>query len=138
MTEPLPTTEEVRAAMRTLHQTAPEAAAVVERALDACHQRVQLLSSDDAFRGYLLARAQQDGAVSAMLQRIDSSVMSQLARADAARAQQQLLEAEDRQQRAVTLRSALSEPVVLAVVGVVSTGLTGILTLILHLAGAKL
>lgn len=133
----LPTTEQVRAAMRTLHQSSPEAALVVQRALDACHSRVQILSNDDAFRGYLLARAQQDGAVAALLQRIDSSLLSELAKAESSKAQQELLEAQDRANRTITLRSALSEPVVLALVGVISTGMTGLFTLVSWLIGAN-
>lgn len=47
----------VRTALRTLHSVAPEAASVVERAVDAQEARIAALSSADPFRALVLSLA---------------------------------------------------------------------------------
>jgi len=133
----MPTQTEVRDALRRLHAAAPEATALVEEQLDALEQQLTLHTSEDAFRAFVLAQAQQAGVTQALLQRLDSGVLTELARAEAARAEVDLLEAKDREHRALTTRQVLSQPVVLAAVGIISTLLTGLITLLLHLAGAS-
>lgn len=134
---PMPTTADVRVAMRALHAALPEPCAVVQAHVDGLEERVQLLSSDDAFRAYLLARARQDGAVLHLLRSLDDSVLAQLAAGEKARGEAELLSAKSRQARSLTTRQVLTQPVVLAVVGILSTAVGGVMTLILHFAGAQ-
>lgn len=133
---PEPTIEDARVAMRVLHAAAPEAAGTVQQRLDYLDAQVVLLSNEDAFRAYLLSRAQQDGAVQTLMQRLDSTILAQLATAEAARANAALIDAENRAQRTMTTGQVLSQPVVLAVVGILSTVLTGLITAMLHLLKA--
>lgn len=126
----------VREALRTLYTAAPEAASVVESHVDELEQQVLLLSNDDAFRAYLLSRAQQDGAVQTLMQRLDSTLLAPLAQAEAVRAQAELVVAEARTQRQLTVGQVLSQPVVLAVVGILSTLMTGLVTALLHFVKA--
>jgi hypothetical protein len=133
----MPTASEVRDALRVLHGAAPEATAVVEAQLDSLEEQITLHTSEDAFRAFVLAQAQQAGLTQGLLQRLDTSVLGELAKAEAARADAALLEAQDREQRAMTTRQVLSQPVVLAVIGIISTVMTGLVTLVLSLVGGS-
>jgi hypothetical protein len=133
----MPTTIEIREALRTLHGVAPEAAGVVETHIDLLEDQITLHTSEDAFRAFVLSQAQQAGVTQALLQRIDSTTLVELTRADAARAETLLLTAKDREMRALTAKQVLSQPVVLAAVGIISTLLTGGFTLLLHMIGAS-
>jgi hypothetical protein len=132
----MPTQLEVRDALRTLHGAAPEATALVEEQLDMLEQQITLHTSEDAFRAFVLSQAQQTGVIQALLQRLDTSVLAELVRADAARAETDRLAAAERAERAMTTKQVLSQPVVLGSVAILSTLMTGLVTLVLHLVGA--
>jgi len=133
----MPTPNEVRDALRTLHGAAPESTAVVQEQLDALEAQITMHTSDDAFRAFVLSQAQQAGVTQALLQRIDCSILAELAKGEVARLESNLLEAKDREQRSMTKRQVLSQPVVLAAIGILSTLMTGLVSLILRLAGAS-
>jgi len=127
---------DVRTALRTLHAAAPEATAVVEARIETLESQISLHTSEDAFRAFVLSLAQQFGHTQALLQRIDTSILSELAKAEAAAKVLAEQEALSRQEKETTLRHILSQPVVLALVGILSTVMTGLMTLILNLYGA--
>ncbi len=134
----MPTTQaELREALRRLHTAAPEAATLVETHIDELEAQITLHTSEDAFRSFVLAQAQQAGVTQSLLQRLDSTVLADLAKAEAALAETNLLSAKTREQKALTTRQVLSQPVVLAAVGIISTLMAGLITLLLHLAGAS-
>ncbi len=128
---------ELREAFRRLHAAAPEATTVVETHIDALEEQVLLHTSEDAFKSFVLGQAQQAGVTQSLLQRLESTILADLVRAEAALAEANLLNAKSREQKALTTRQILSQPVVLAAVGIISTLLTGLITLLLHLAGAS-
>ena len=109
----------------------------MEKQLEYLEDRVTLHTSEDAFRAFVLSQAQQAGVTQVLLQRIDATILAELARAESAQQEERLLAAKERAQRAGTVRQILSEPVALAVVGVLSTLMTGMISLLLHLAGAS-
>ena len=128
--------ERARRDLRTIHSTHPELSDELQAFIDRLENKVMVLSNDDAFRAYLMAKAQQDGAVLALLQKLDSSLITSLVKAEADKVKVTLIEAEERAGRAMTLSGILTEPVVLSAITVVSSVMTGVITLILHLAGA--
>ena len=130
------TSERARRDLRTIHSTHPELSDELQAFIDSLEHKLTVLSNDDAFRAYLMAKAQQDGAVLALLQKLDSSLITSLAKAEADKIKINLIEAEERAGRALTISSILTEPVVLSAITVVSSVMTGVITLILHLAGA--
>jgi len=135
MSEKQPTTQQVRDALRQIAAATPEAGALLEKHVDALEERILVMSGDDPFRAYMLARAQQDGAVLHLLQRLDDGLMADVVRLSLERAETARIAAEDRQTRAMTTRQVLSQPAVLAALGILSTLCTGALTAALHLLG---
>ena len=129
------TPAEVREALRKLHAVAPEDASNLESYLEEQENQILMHTSEDAFRAFVLVQAQQAGAIQSLLQRIDSSVLSSLAKAEEHRAEEALAEAKGRADKALTAKQLLTQPVALAVIALVSTVLTSILTILLHLAG---
>lgn len=126
---------EIKEAVRKLHAVSPEDAATLEAFIDAQEHQLLLYTSEDAFRAFVLAQAQQTGMIQVLLQRIDSSILEPLARAEEAKQQAEMVARQGEAEKALTTRQVLTQPVVLAVVGLASTTLTGLLTLILHLTG---
>ena len=125
----------IRDALRTVYACAPEAAAIIERYIDEIESVNRMLSDDKAFEAFVLEQARLAGRMLSLMERLDASCLADLAAAERADAEVRLMEAAERRDRTMTLRSVLSQPVVLAVIGVASTVLTTIGTLILHLAG---
>ena len=109
---------------------------MVEARIETLESQISLHTSEDAFRAFVLSLAQQFGHTQALLQRIDTSILSELAKAEAAAKVLAEQEALSRQEKETTLRHILSQPVVLALVGILSTVMTGLMTLILNLYGA--
>ena len=130
------TPNEVRDALRTLHGSAPEAASLVEAHLDDLEDQVNLLANEDAFRAFVLEQARQAGATQSLLNRLDASLLRDVIALELARSELALQDAQDRATKAVTLQNAITQPVVLAVIGVLSTALTGIISLALRIYGS--
>ena len=133
----MPPSPEIREALRRLHTAAPEAATLIEDHIAAMEEQILLHASADAFKAFVLSQAQQAGAVQNLLQRLDNTVISDLARAESMRAEADLVIAKRQEAKALTTRQVFSQPVVLAVVGILSTFMTVVGTIILHLAGAS-
>jgi len=131
------TPAEVREALRKLHAVSSADATLLEGYLGAQEEQILLHTSEDAFRAFVLAQAQQSGVTQAILQRIDSGILEPLAKAEQARAEAEKAAAASQAEKALTTKQVLTQPVVLAVIGLASTGLTGLLTILLHLAGAS-
>ena len=128
---------ELREALRRLHTASPEATECVETYIDGLEAQILLHSSNDAFKAFVLNQAQQAGMVQSLLQRLDSTILSDLARAEVLRAETDLVKEKRQEAKALTTKQVLSQPVVLAFVGILSTILTLVGTLFLHLAGAS-
>ena len=129
------TQDEIKEALRRLHIAAPEAALLVERHVDALEAQIALYTSEDAFRAFVLSLAQQFGHTQALLQRIDATIMADLARSDAAAKELALTQEKTRHEKETTVRHVLSQPVVLALVGILSTIMTALATTALRIAG---
>ncbi len=125
----------VREALRKLRAVSPEDADVVDAYVEEQENQILLHTSEDAFRAFVLAQAQQSGVIQGLLQRIDGSILDHLARAAEARAEAELAEAKSRVEKALTTKQVLTQPVVLGAIGLVSTILTGLVSITLHLAG---
>jgi hypothetical protein len=128
---------ELREALRRLHAASPEATECVEAHMDAMEAQILLHSSDDAFKAFVLNQAQQAGMVQSLLQRLDSTILSDLARVEVLRAETDLVKEKRQEAKALTTKQVLSQPVVLAFIGILSTILTLVGTLTLHFVGAS-
>jgi hypothetical protein len=131
------TPAEIREALRKLHVVSPEEAAGLERHLEEQENQLLLYSSEDAFKAFVLAQAQQSGVIQGLLQRIDSSILSPLAAAEADKAQTALVISAAAAEKALTVRQVITQPVVLAIIAVLSALLTTFSTVILHLVGVS-
>lgn len=128
-----PNISEIREHLRRVHSAIPDSADALQAYIDQLEQTNELLTNQDAYRAFVLRLAQESGVTQSLLQRIDNSVLSKLATAAELDAQRRLTEELNRGQRQLTMRQVLSEPVVLAVIGLGSTALSGIATLLLRL-----
>lgn len=122
----------VRAALRVCHGCAPEAAAVVERAFDALHKRADALQSADPFRALVLSLADALANANAIGREIRASILADLAEAERLREARLLLEAQRGEFTAATVRSVLTQPVALGVIGLLTAALTALVQLIGH------
>lgn len=131
---PPPTTEpeiaKVRAAIRSLHQSAPEAAALVERWVEAQEQRITVLQSEDPFRALVLALADAMSRSNALVDDVRTSILGKLVQAEVLREERRLIEVKAEAERTQTIRGVLSQPAVIALISVLSAVLTGIIALV--------
>ena len=127
---------EVREALRKLRAVAPIDADALEAHLEAQDMQILLHTSEDAFRAFVLAQAQQSGVIQVLLQRIDSSILETLARAEQTHAAAELTAAQGRANKELTTKQIFTQPVVLAVIGLTSTLLTGTVTILIRLIGS--
>jgi hypothetical protein len=130
------TQDEIKEALRRLHTAAPEAALLIERHTELLEAQIALYTSEDAFRAFVLSLAQQFGHTQALLQRLDATVMADLARSDADAKELSLLREKARHEKETTVRHVLSQPVVLGLVGIVSTIMTALATILIRISGA--
>ena len=119
----------VRDALWRLRTSNPEATAVIELRLKQLEEQNQLFASDDAFKAFVLAQAHLAGATNLLLQRLDSGVLADLARAEAERAEAARLAEAARAENTLTVRQIFSQPVMVAIVSAISAGVVGILEL---------
>ena len=120
----------VRIALRTLHQAAPEAAGIVEHWVDLQETRMATLEHNDPFRALVMAMVDSMSRNSTLIEDVRHSVLVPLAQAEEAKEQRKLIEARNETERNTTLRGVLSQPTVVALVGVLSAVLTGLIALV--------
>ena len=128
-----PTAQDVRDALRVLRVTHEREADVVEAWIDHLAERVVLLGSEDSFRLFVLEQAHRAGETQALLTRLDNTVIQDLAEAERLRAEVALADASNRAATQLTVRRVLSQPAVLALIGVLSTVMSGIGAVIMQL-----
>lgn len=126
----------LRAHLAEIERTLPEAGRALRVYIEEQDEMIRILSEEEPFRGFVLAQARQLGQNTAMLDRIDRSILSRLAAAELRQAEADAAAASVVADKAATWKVALSQPVILALVTVLSTVLGGIMTAALHLLGA--
>lgn len=126
----------LRAHLAEIERTLPEAGRAVRVYIEEQDETIRILGEEEPFRGFVLAQARQLGQNTAMLDRIDRSILSRLAAAELRQAEADAAAASAGADKAATWKVALSQPVILALVTVLSTVLGGIMTAALHLLGA--
>lgn len=127
--------EQYREAIRQLYGAAPEAAALIEHYVETLEKKVLLLQSEDAFRAFVLELARDSGATRALMERIERSILDKVAQAELDSATADKLRAEHKKVRFMTLAESMSQPWVLAAIGLLSLALAAILNLVFHFLG---
>ena len=120
----------VRAIVRSLHRSSPEAATAIEEWIDLQEARIIVFQSDDPVKALVLALADSMSRSNTLVDDVRNSMLVPLARAEAAREERRLQETRTEAERVQTVRGVLSQPAVIAVIGVLSTVLTGIISLV--------
>ena len=122
----------IRTALRTVHLSAPEAGAVLEKAIDILTSRIEVLQSADPFRALVLSMAEAMTTSNSLSKDIRTSILEPLAKAEADKEARLLLEAQHFELRVSTWKQVLTQPVALGIIGIITTVLTTISTWILR------
>ena len=126
----------VRAALRAVHTTLPESAAVLDRAIECLEARIAILQSADPFRALVISMAETMATSNALSRDLRATIVADLARAEADREARLLVEARLLESRGVTTRQVLTQPVALGIISVVSVVVTAFATWLLGRAPA--
>tara|TARA_R110002110_G_scaffold228103_1_gene443536 strand:- start:447 stop:878 length:432 start_codon:yes stop_codon:yes gene_type:complete len=127
---PIALDEAVRAALAVVRATLPAEHEMIVAYVEAVEYRAETLLEPRKFEAFLYDRILRDGRTDAFIEQLMNGPLTGLAAAEADRQERMLLEAKDRQERVLTWRQTLTQPVVLAVISAISTAIAGLFALL--------